>query len=196
MAVDTVLSSSDDQAVTETSAAVVLDDIDISSAVVGVGNTGPTSLTIAASWTAAGSCLLIVSATAAEAIDNGACGLFSRMARMFALVSSSDRGRARAPGVSDSKSSSGCVASSLGDDEDDEDRGDDSRSARSDGDALRLLFPFTCGEVDFPSPSDVDGGVGGSKSTSSDGWVTAETGREVVVPQPPFYSWVWSQPKR
>ena len=66
------------------------------------------------------------------------------------------------------KESSGCEASPLdGGEEEDDDWGDDSWSARGDGDASHSVLLLVRGEVDFPSPSDVDGEVEGPKSTSS-----------------------------
>ena len=64
--VDTILSAVlGDGAGTERSAVVVLDEKELSTAVVGEGDTGPTSLTLAASWP-------IVTAICADLADNGA----------------------------------------------------------------------------------------------------------------------------
>ena len=101
----------DDEAGTETSVAEILDGHDVSSVVVmvgGVGNAGPISLALAATWTAASSCLLMVSATAAQPADKLICGHISRIVRIFALSSSFQGRLASAPGVSDPKESASC----------------------------------------------------------------------------------------
>ena len=68
--VDTILSVVlGDGAGTKLSAVVVLDDKELSTAVVVEGNTGPTSLTLAASWPMA-------TAICADPADNGAGVLF------------------------------------------------------------------------------------------------------------------------
>ena len=125
------------------------------------------------------------SATSAEPADNGAYGRFSRMARMFAVVSSSQRSTANAPGVFDPKSS-GWDASSLDDEEEYDDRGDGSWSARGDGDTSRLLLSAVREGVVFHSPSDVDYEVEVLKSVLRRCRAVRSQTSLAVYPQRPF----------